>query len=516
MAAGWDEPNALVQVDGEPMVPATRIALRDGLQAISLAARGRLEDDPDERRCDRMHAHCDVLVVGAGPAGLAAADAAARTGARVILASDGGPAAPACRRIPSCASSRTPPRSAATTTASSCSSSAAPGCGTSARSGSSSRPARTSASSPSRATTCPASCSPVRSARTWSATAVVAGPLAGRPDRHRLRPGGRRVARRRGARRARRHRRLRGARRRAPGGRDGRRPPDRVRPARRLGRLESRVAAVDADAGPRQVGRAPGVPRAGRRGSRGSRRRRVRPCRSSPRRRARRSTGRRRDRLRRRHAARHGQRLAVSPAPDPAPVFAIPAPDGTWDRHYVDLQRDATVADVRRAVARGCARRSTSSATRRSGPPPTRARRGNVLALGVLAEALGVPVGELGPTTARPPYVPVSFALYAGRDRGVAARSGPHDADALLARRARRGVRGRRPVEAALLLPARRRGPRRRRPARVRRRAHGRRGDGRLDPRQDRRAGPGRGRVPRPALHQRDEHARGREPAATA
>ena len=37
-----------------------------------------------------------------------------------------------------------------------------------------------------------------------------------------------------------------------------------------------------------------------------------------------------------------------------------------------------------------------------------------------------------------------------------------------------------------------------------------RRDDGRLDPRQDRRAGPGRGRVPRPALHQPDEHAEGR------
>ena len=32
-----------------------------------------------------MHVHCDVLVVGAGPAGIAAALAAGRCGARVML-----------------------------------------------------------------------------------------------------------------------------------------------------------------------------------------------------------------------------------------------------------------------------------------------------------------------------------------------------------------------------------------------------------------------------------------------
>ena len=42
--------------------------------------------DPD--RYDQVHAHCDVLVVGAGPAGLAAARAAAHTGVRVILADE--------------------------------------------------------------------------------------------------------------------------------------------------------------------------------------------------------------------------------------------------------------------------------------------------------------------------------------------------------------------------------------------------------------------------------------------
>jgi sarcosine oxidase subunit alpha len=40
---------------------------------------------PDADRYDKMNAHCDVLVVGGGPAGLAAALAAGRSGARVML-----------------------------------------------------------------------------------------------------------------------------------------------------------------------------------------------------------------------------------------------------------------------------------------------------------------------------------------------------------------------------------------------------------------------------------------------
>src|SRR5258708_32054270 len=39
---------------------------------------------------ERLHAHCDVLVVGGGPAGLAAALAAARRGGRVMLADERG------------------------------------------------------------------------------------------------------------------------------------------------------------------------------------------------------------------------------------------------------------------------------------------------------------------------------------------------------------------------------------------------------------------------------------------
>ena len=89
VAAGAEEPSALVRADGEPMVQATVSGCVEGLVASSLAMRGALDGARDPRRHDRMHAHCDVLVAGGGPAGRAAAEAAARTGARVILACAG-------------------------------------------------------------------------------------------------------------------------------------------------------------------------------------------------------------------------------------------------------------------------------------------------------------------------------------------------------------------------------------------------------------------------------------------
>jgi sarcosine oxidase subunit alpha len=90
MTAGPEEPNAFVEVS-EPwfdaIVAATMVELVDGLVADPRAGVGRLPDPREVPSVDAAHRHMHVetLVVGGGPAGRKAAIAAARRGDRVML-----------------------------------------------------------------------------------------------------------------------------------------------------------------------------------------------------------------------------------------------------------------------------------------------------------------------------------------------------------------------------------------------------------------------------------------------
>lgn len=98
VGAGHEEPNAWVQVlsrGGEPMVQATTLEVYDGLAVERLAGRGRLPREPDTSRHDTLFSHWEVAVVGGGIAGRRAAAAAAERGeGRVVLLDDQPPGEP--------------------------------------------------------------------------------------------------------------------------------------------------------------------------------------------------------------------------------------------------------------------------------------------------------------------------------------------------------------------------------------------------------------------------------------
>ena len=99
-----------------------------------------------------------------------------------------------------------------------------------------------------------------------------------------------------------------------------------------------------------------------------------------------------------------------------APLWFAPADD--LSTHFVDLQRDATVADVLDAVGGGL--RSVEHVKRATyiGTAIDQGRTSGVLTAEIVNAALGWDPGAQGPTNARPPYVPVPFAVLAGPYRG--------------------------------------------------------------------------------------------------
>ena len=182
---------------------------------------------------------------------------------------------------------------------------------------------------------------------------------------------------------------------------------------------------------------------------------------------------------------------------------AAKRPAGTGPKAFVDFQNDVTARDLALATREGF--RSIEHVKRytTTGMATDQGKTSSLNALGIIAAGLGKPVPEVGHTTFRMPYTPVSFGSLAGLARGALfdpVRTTPmHESG----RAPRRGVRGRRPVEARALFPARRRGHARGGRARVPRGAHRRRHLRRLDARQDRRRRSRRGGVPEPALRQR-------------
>ena len=102
---------------------------------------------------------------------------------------------------------------------------------------------------------------------------------------------------------------------------------------------------------------------------------------------------------------------------DIEPCWEIPS-SRRHAKAFVDLQNDVTAADIRLAEQEGF--RSVEHVKRytTAGMGTDQGKLGNVNAIGILSETLSEAPGTVGTTTYRPPYVPVSFGVMAGKDAG--------------------------------------------------------------------------------------------------
>ncbi len=85
---------------------------------------------------------------------------------------------------------------------------------------------------------------------------------------------------------------------------------------------------------------------------------------------------------------------------------------------FVDYQNDATAKDIKLALREGF--RSIEHVKRytTTGMGTDQGKLGNMHALGIIADTAGIKMGELGTTTFRPPYTPLTFGTIVGRNVG--------------------------------------------------------------------------------------------------
>ena len=111
---------------------------------------------------------------------------------------------------------------------------------------------------------------------------------------------------------------------------------------------------------------------------------------------------------------------AAAPAPGGAAGFAgaLPRAAGAHGRAFIDWQNDVTTKDLALALREGF--RSVEHLKRytTTGMATDQGKTSNLNALGVLAASLGRTIPEVGLTTFRMPYTPVSFGAFAGMARG--------------------------------------------------------------------------------------------------
>jgi sarcosine oxidase, subunit alpha len=101
------------------------------------------------------------------------------------------------------------------------------------------------------------------------------------------------------------------------------------------------------------------------------------------------------------------------------PIWFSPATGkyNEGNKHFVDFQNDVTAADLELAQREGYESVELTKRYTTLGMATDQGKTSNINGLGIIAEATGKDIPQIGVTTFRPPYTPLSFGVIAGSNR---------------------------------------------------------------------------------------------------
>ena len=100
------------------------------------------------------------------------------------------------------------------------------------------------------------------------------------------------------------------------------------------------------------------------------------------------------------------------------PVYEVRVP-GRSDKSFIDPQHDVGTEDVRLAHREGYVSVEHMKRYTTLGMATDQGKMGNIIGLALMAEALGREIPDVGTTTFRPPYTPVAIGALRGRNVGA-------------------------------------------------------------------------------------------------
>ena len=109
---------------------------------------------------------------------------------------------------------------------------------------------------------------------------------------------------------------------------------------------------------------------------------------------------------------------APSAADEPFAIKQFWHVTGHKARAWVDLQNDVTTKDIKQSQAEGFRAVEHLKRYTTLGMATDQGKTSNILGLAVMAEATGKTIPETGTTIFRPPYSPVAIGAFGGRERG--------------------------------------------------------------------------------------------------